>query len=430
MEDVNRQNLGMDIPCTMVTISDNHDTGDVSQLAALSTSTSQGSPSVWYMDASESFEALLAPVNPSMPCYDQFHAYDIITWHLDQTLASWKIPPLQMLIHGKGGTGKSKVIQMVMEYFTQRGVKHMLLKVAYTGIAASFIDGKTMHTIAMISNCDDNKGMTNTEMRAKLQVFWKHIQYLIIDEMLMITKRFLAKLSCNIGIGKMVKGKQPSLHSFGGTSVIKCGDFFQFPPVTCGEAEALYFPIPNVPRSQDSITGCLIYKEFTTVITPMEQMRNDAALQQHGHQRHCFIFQCHAEDTIKGQFLTLTEHYTAATWESGDKLDWKCQKQDLPNVVEVAIGMKVMVTQNMQIDLDITNRACGTVMDILLSLDETPIHDLQFIVMLKHLPACYGIHAHVRHPIHLSLPRQPAVFLHQRVPHLTRLVTGPFPFRP
>lgn len=440
----------MDTPHTVVTISDNHDMGDVSQLAAPSASTSQGPPSVWYMDASESSEASLTPVDPSMLRYDQFRAYDIITWHLDQTLAGRKIPPLQMLIHGEGGTGKSKVIQTVTEYFTQRGVKHMLLKAAYTGMAASLIDGKTTHTIAMISNRDDNKGTISAETKAKLQVFWKHIWYLIIDEMSMIGKRFLAKLSRNIGIGKMVEGEQPSPHSFGGASVIKCGDFFQFPPVACGEAEALYFPIPNVPGNQDSITGRLIYEEFTTIVTLTEQMRvvdegwrdflqhlrfgrvqqhhmemlhtlllthpncmemdfesepwndaalvtprhavrrlwNDAALQQHGHQRHHFIFQCHAEDTIKGQFLTLTECYAAATRGSGDKSDWKRRKQDLPDVVEVAIGMKVMVTQNVQTDLDITNGACGTVVDILLSPDEPPIHDLQPIIMLKHLPAC------------------------------------------
>jgi predicted ATP-dependent serine protease len=48
---------------------------------------------------------------------DQYHAYDIVTGHLDQTLSGCELPPLRMLIHGEGGTGKSKVIQTIMEYF-------------------------------------------------------------------------------------------------------------------------------------------------------------------------------------------------------------------------------------------------------------------------------------------------------------------------
>ncbi|KAJ7805181.1 hypothetical protein B0H14DRAFT_2269341, partial [Mycena olivaceomarginata] len=54
-------------------------------------------------------------------------------------------PPLRMLLHGEGGTGKSKVIQTVTQAFVERGVLHWLLKSAYTGIACSVIDGKTTH---------------------------------------------------------------------------------------------------------------------------------------------------------------------------------------------------------------------------------------------------------------------------------------------
>ncbi|KAI0054549.1 hypothetical protein BV25DRAFT_1781238, partial [Artomyces pyxidatus] len=82
---------------------------------------------------------------------DQKRAYEIISWHLDQTLDGKDIPPLRLLIHGEGGTGKSKVIQTVTEYFAQRRAQHKLLKAAYTGVAASLIDGKTTHTIGMIS---------------------------------------------------------------------------------------------------------------------------------------------------------------------------------------------------------------------------------------------------------------------------------------
>ncbi|RDX42770.1 hypothetical protein OH76DRAFT_1298156, partial [Lentinus brumalis] len=53
--------------------------------------------------------------------------------------------PLRMVLYGEGGTGKSRVIQTVTQAFAQRGCAFMLVKAAYTGIAASLIDGKTTH---------------------------------------------------------------------------------------------------------------------------------------------------------------------------------------------------------------------------------------------------------------------------------------------
>ena len=50
--------------------------------------------------------------------------------------------------------------------------------------------------------------------------------------------------------------------------------------------------------------------------------------------------------------------------------------------------MKVMVTQNVQTDLDITNGACGTVIDIMLSPDEPPTTATQNVIKPKGLPVC------------------------------------------
>ena len=46
-------------------------------------------------------------------------------------------PPLQMVIHGEGGTGKSRVIQTITKMFEQKAASTALLKSAYTGIAVS-----------------------------------------------------------------------------------------------------------------------------------------------------------------------------------------------------------------------------------------------------------------------------------------------------
>jgi PIF1-like helicase len=141
---------------------------------------------------SEIAENALPPVDSSQLKTDQRRAYGIVIWHLDQTLSGASPPPLRMILYGEGGTGKSKVIQTITQAFTQRGVAGMLLKSAYTGVAASLIDGKTTLTIGMISQ---NGHPLSSQTKAKLQAFWKYIVYLIIDKYSMISKSFLAKLS-------------------------------------------------------------------------------------------------------------------------------------------------------------------------------------------------------------------------------------------
>ena len=316
-------------------------------------------------------EEALKPVDEDMLRKDQYRAYDIITSHLLETLAGRNPPPLHMLIHGEPGTGKSQVIQMTTQNFIRHAAKHLLMKSAYTGVASSLICGKTTHSIAMISPRRD--GSLSAESRKKLQRIWKHIKYLIIDEVSMICKTFMAKLSRNISIGKMTDGGPISPDSFGGICIILCGDFFQFPPVAGGASDALYNPRCSVPTNrEDSQAGKVIFEEITTVVTLTEQMRvkdpdwqkflqhlrygqvelkdiemlrrlvltkkdavetdftsedwkkaalvtprhavrrlwNEAALLKHGKAARRMILECEADDTIRKQPLTLAEKQT------------------------------------------------------------------------------------------------------------------------
>ena len=164
----------------------NSDTGVVSQIMA------------------EVAEASITAIDPPQLKLDQFCAYNIIMWHLDQMLAGNKPPPLRMIILREGGTGKSKVIQTVTKYFIWKGAKSLLLKAAYTGVAASLINAKTTHVIGFISTSGRS---ISDETKAKLQQFWRYFVYLVIGEISMISKTFLATLSCHIGIGKVGTGE-------------------------------------------------------------------------------------------------------------------------------------------------------------------------------------------------------------------------------
>ncbi|THH11044.1 hypothetical protein EW146_g8174 [Bondarzewia mesenterica] len=175
-------------------------------------------------------------------------------------------PPLRIILSGEGGTGKSKVIQTITEAFHQRGASSLLVKAAYTGIAASLISGKTTHTICMLSQKLDKM---SAERKKQLESEWSEKKYLIIDEYSMISKPFLAKISKRISIAKTnaVDGT-----SFGGISVILCGDHHQFPPVACRASDTLYWPCEQR-ESNESQTSGQIFQEFKDVVKLTEQMR-------------------------------------------------------------------------------------------------------------------------------------------------------------
>lgn len=193
---------------------------------------SLSTPAAVLLQSTASEQALLA-VDPDCLKPDQLRAYCIVTWHLGETLRGCNIPPLRMILYGEGGTGKSRVIQTITEAFATLGVSHMLVKAAYTGVAASLVDGKTTHVIGCLSL--GSKDNISDTAKKKLQDLWRNARYLIIDEYSMLSKSFLAALSRNISVGmEGSEGFQRGM-SFGGANVILCGDLHQFPPVACSK---------------------------------------------------------------------------------------------------------------------------------------------------------------------------------------------------
>ncbi|PSS08934.1 hypothetical protein PHLCEN_2v3424, partial [Hermanssonia centrifuga] len=393
-------------------------------------------------------DGILQAADPSMLKADQFRAFDIVRWHLAQTLNGLKPPPLRMILYGEGGTGKSKVIQTITEEFVQRAVKSTLVKAAYTGVAASIIDGKTTHTIAGLSVRQRGDTLSDVS-KSKLQQFWKDKRYLIIDEVSMIGKSFLVDIERNVSIG--MQGGEGFLagQSFGGLNVILCGDYHQFPPVAKGKEEYLFEPADITHHQEQSIIGRRLYEEFSVVVILHQQMRvtdevwrdllvhlrngqvqsrhiaclrsliinrpgceanftelpwKNASLvtprhavrtlwNEHAARKWCKesgnqLFVCSAEDRIregKGRpspYLSLAERYAVV---ARHKTATRRRKQDLPRTVELAKGMKVLVTSNLETDLDLTNGARGEIIDIILDPDESAV-GTDGVVHLKYLP--------------------------------------------
>ena len=197
---------------------------------------------------------------------EQRRAYDIVDWHLEETIQGKAPPQLLMMIPGEGGVGKSKLIQTVTQNFQQRNIGQWWVKGAYTGIAASLIDGKTLHVLAGIPIRGRRQ---SAQTLKKLREFWCTRRYLIIDEVLMLSRSFFAKL-CHI-ISTAMERENDEV--FGGMNVILVGDFHQFPPVVARRSAPLYWPTDARHDSEEDILGRKIFEQFSTVVELKQQIR-------------------------------------------------------------------------------------------------------------------------------------------------------------
>ncbi|KDN38232.1 hypothetical protein RSAG8_09631, partial [Rhizoctonia solani AG-8 WAC10335] len=348
---------------------------------------------------------------------DQRRAYGIIKAHLDAQMATQHPQQLLMQIQGEGGTGKSTVIGCVTDLFKHRGLSHKLIRSAYTGIAASLIDGNTLHTLCRFTS---RRTELSAKVLAALRKTWADVDYLIIDEVSMVSRSFFGRISNALGQAKQQPNGTLEPLPFGGINVILTGDFHQFPPVACAPSAALYCPTSSRDTVEAAVGG-QTYQAFRVVVVLQEQCRTtdddwldvlrharhgtctaahlatirrlilpttpdafnpeeweDAVLVTPRHsvrlawnqmatRRHCTkngvrLFICPAEDTIDNRRLTITERWEASKKTPQRKADrGQRMKASLPDVLELAVGMEVMVTYNVETELDVANGARGVV---------------------------------------------------------------------
>lgn len=130
-----------------------------------------------------------------------------------------------VFLTGSAGAGKTYTLNQYIQYLKVRKVPVAIT--ASTGIAATHMNGMTIHTWAGIGikdflSADDLKRM---QERKYLKENLQNAQVLIIDEISMLHGKQL-----NL-VNQVLKHFKENDHAFGGIQVIVAGDFFQLPPV-------------------------------------------------------------------------------------------------------------------------------------------------------------------------------------------------------
>lgn len=130
-----------------------------------------------------------------------------------------------LFITARAGAGKSYLINYIIET-----LKKPTILCASTGISATIIGGRTLHSQFLISNDQDAvESALQVKASEKRYAKIKKAKLLIIDEISMVSDKLL---NCVDKICRIVR-EQPN-KAFGGLQVIFCGDFLQLPPVFNG----------------------------------------------------------------------------------------------------------------------------------------------------------------------------------------------------
>lgn len=140
-----------------------------------------------------------------------------------------------IFITGAPGTGKSYTLNQCIHKLKDRGKSVAIT--ASTGIAATHIDGRTIHSwsgINIYNETDLKKEMNKILNNRTIVRNVKDTDILIIDEISMLHAYQLEAINF---ICKTIKAYDAP---FGGLQIILCGDFFQLPPVVKKHEKAVY----------------------------------------------------------------------------------------------------------------------------------------------------------------------------------------------
>ncbi|WP_010114715.1 AAA family ATPase [Acinetobacter sp. P8-3-8] len=130
-----------------------------------------------------------------------------------------------VFLTGSAGAGKTYTLNQYINYLKARKVPVAIT--ASTGIAATHMNGMTIHTWAGIGIKDtlSDDDLKRMKERKYLKEHLENAQVLIIDEISMLHAKQL-----NL-VNQVLKYFKESDDAFGGIQVIAAGDFFQLPPV-------------------------------------------------------------------------------------------------------------------------------------------------------------------------------------------------------
>ncbi|MFO7807268.1 MAG: PIF1 family DEAD/DEAH box helicase [Candidatus Moraniibacteriota bacterium] len=156
---------------------------------------------------------------------------------------------------GAAGSGKTYLLNKYIEYLKKNKIG--VAKTASTGIAATHMDGMTIHSWSGLGVNDsmDAKKIKKIKTQRRMQKRFEKTKVLILDEISMLHHYQLDLLD------KICKSFKDPFLPFGGLQVVLSGDFFQLPPVSKGDDSAK-FVVNSKIWSEADLKICYLDKSY------------------------------------------------------------------------------------------------------------------------------------------------------------------------
>jgi ATP-dependent exoDNAse (exonuclease V) alpha subunit len=262
-----------------------------------------------------------------------------------------------VFLTGSAGAGKSWTLNKFLEGVNPDDLGKSVKVTASTGIAASHLGGRTVHSALRIGVADSLEEIPSN-MLAAAKKSAKETEILIIDEISMLGAKTFKLLDDLFRMAKL-----EALKPFGGIQLILCGDFYQLPPVKDD------FVFKTVVWKELNIQCCYLDKiyrqadeKFCKLLNGIRDQsleKEDIALLTDRLTGHIgidhevpvlFTHNTDQKSYNKGKLSQLSGEITSIRmFENGDPEKVKMLKRShslLPEVLELKVGALVMTTAN------------------------------------------------------------------------------------
>jgi len=283
-----------------------------------------------------------------------------------------------VFLTGPAGSGKTHLLREFVEYLKKKKKKHAVT--ASTGIAATHIDGTTLHSWAGIGIKESFTGKELQKLADNklMKERFLTLDVLIIDEISMVDARILEL------VDEVCKAVRRSVQAFGGLQVIMCGDFFQLPPVRSDKTKPI-LAYNSISWEKANLRVCYLDEQFRHEDDAYIQVLNDIRNKKANYDTE-EILQSRFQKPVSGEHYTTKlfarnkdadvvnelelekldgEAFSYAMRSKGKNNDVRQLKKDynkIPQDLVLKIGSVVMFTKN-KLELGYVNGTMGTVVD-------------------------------------------------------------------
>lgn len=212
----------------------------------------------------------------------QRFVFEIIITRIFRRSRGEPLEAIRLLLLGEAGSGKTEALKRAKLLLSHCRMTNTIRVAAYTGNAASLIDGTTIHSGHSIKVFSSAKSKTimdsenpSVELtineKQKLRDTWKPALAQVFDEASIIPPELL----CDVDVNNRIAKESDEL--FGGIDTYFIADFYQYPPVA---AASLYEPISGQGGHQAAIVkrkvGRYLWLNLQYVIEFDQQYRQRA----------------------------------------------------------------------------------------------------------------------------------------------------------